>query len=483
MDSIDTDVEQDTETTENKKPWVKPSITPLRSGLLNKAGAVRHTIWRDNIDGVPVSTLLEKFGSPLYAVSEHTLRQNAKRIYSAFQTRYPKVIFGWSYKTNYLGAVCSTLHQEGALAEVVSRFEYEKARTLGVPGDCILFNGPNKTRPILERAINEGAHIHVDHLDELYLIEDIASAMGRAVDITIRLNFDTGYTEQWSRFGFNVESGQALDAAWRIASSKHLNLTGLHSHIGTFVMEPLAYQVQVKTMCDFMNDVEHKTGCTIRYIDIGGGFASMNSLQGIYLPPEQVVPSLEQYAEAICDTLLELTHDRESRGCGRPVLVLETGRAVVDDAEVLISTVVANKHLPDGRRAVVLDAGVNHLFTAFWYNHDVFPTRHLSGRPEETVLYGPLCMNIDVMRHSIMLPPLNVGDNLIFSPVGAYNNTQWLQFIEYRPNVVMVQENGDVSLIREAETLEIVTQQEHIPSHLRDVYPKGAPHNIFSKHQ
>ncbi|WP_455200296.1 alanine racemase [Kaarinaea lacus] len=470
------------ETLNEKKPWIKPSITPLRSGLLNKMGTARHTLWRDNIDGVPINKLTEDFGSPLFVVSEHTLRQNAKRIRNAFSTRYPKVQFGWSYKTNYLGAVCNTLHQEGALAEVVSKFEYEKARELGVPGNCILFNGPYKTRDILERAITEGAHIHIDHLDELYLIEEIAGAMDKVVDVTIRLNFDTGYTEQWSRFGFNVESGQALDAAWRIVSSKQLNLVGLHSHIGTFVTEPLAYQTQVKIMCGFMNDVETKTGCTIHYLDIGGGFASMNSLQGVYLPPEQVVPSIEQYAESICDTLLELTHDRETRGCGRPTLVLETGRAIVDDAEVLISIVFANKHLPDGRRAVVLDSGVNHLFTAFWYNHDVFPTRHLAGRPEETVLYGPLCMNIDVMRNSIMLPPLDVGDTLVFSPVGAYNNTQWLQFIEYRPNVVMVHENGDVSLVRAAENLEIVTQQEQIPAHLKDVYPTGAPSDILKEH-
>ena len=465
-----------------KKPWVKPSITPLRTGMLNKSGAARQTLWRDNIDGVPIKKLVDDFGSPLFVISEHTLRKNIKRIKNAFTSRYDKVVFGWSYKTNYLGAVCNTLHQEGSLAEVVSKFEYEKARQLGVPGDCIIFNGPHKTRDILERAITEGAHIHIDHLDELYLIEDIATKANKIVDVTIRLNFDTGYIEQWSRFGFNIEAGQALDAAWRIASSEHMNLIGLHSHIGTFVLEPLAYKVQVKIMCDFMNEVEDKTGCTIRYIDIGGGFASMNSLQGIYLPPEQVVPSINQYAEIICDTLLELTHDREIRGSGRPTLVLETGRAVVDDAEMLISSVVANKHLPDGRRAVVLDAGVNDLFTAFWYNHDVFPTRHLAGRPEETVLYGPLCMNIDVMRNNIMLPPMNVDDHLIFSHVGAYNNTQWLQFIEYRPNVVMIQEDGKVNLIRAAENLDIVIQQETVPEHLKVAFPSGAPHKVLSGH-
>jgi diaminopimelate decarboxylase len=76
-------------------------------------------------------------------------------------------------------------------------------------------------------------------------------------------------------------------------------------------------------------------------------------------------------------------------------------------------------------------------------------------------------MNIDVVRSSISLPPLSTKDRLVISPVGAYNNTQWMQFIEYRPNVVMIHEKGDVSIIREAEDLQAVTHLEHIPEHLK----------------
>ena len=77
-------------------------------------------------------------------------------------------------------------------------------------------------------------------------------------------------------------------------------------------------------------------------------------------------------------------------------------------------------------------------------------------------------MNIDVMRGSIMLPPLKVGDALVFGPVGAYNNTQWLQFIEYRPNVVMVHKDGNSSIVRAAEDLSVVTAQERLPDHLKE---------------
>jgi diaminopimelate decarboxylase len=461
------DTENAAENSSNKKPWVKPTLSPVRSGIPSKYGASQQARWVDNIDNVPITQLVEQYGSPLFVVSEKKLRDNMRRIKRVFASRYPDVLFGWSYKTNYLGAVCNLLHQEGAWAEVVSPFEYDKAISLGVPGNHIIYNGPYKSRDSLLKAVQDGARIHIDHLDELYLLEEITNELKQKTDVAIRLNFDTGYTEPWSRFGFNVESGQAMNAAWRICSSEYLQLTGLHSHIGTFVLEPLAYATQTRIMCEFMDQVEDKTGCDIAFIDIGGGFASVNSLQGIYLPPEQVVPSLEQYADAVCNVLLEHTEQRVARGRRRPQLVLETGRAIVDDAEVLLSSVFASKRLPDGRNSLVMDAGVNLLFTSFWYNHQVTPTRPLNGRAEETVLYGPLCMNIDVMRHSLMIPPLHVGDILMFSPVGAYNNTQWLQFIEYRPNVVMVHDKQQVSVIRKAEDLAVVTAQEQIPAHLQ----------------
>jgi len=467
--------------TPTKKPWIKPTIIPLRTGMLNKVGANRQMNWQESIDGIPIKQLVEDYGSPLFVVSEKKLRNNMKRFKRAFASRYPDVQFGWSYKTNYLAAVCNTFHQEGSWAEVVSEFEYEKARSLGVPGQNIIFNGPFKTPRILERAVREGALIHIDHLDELYALENIAQGLKQQVGVALRLNFDTGYTEPWSRFGFNLESGQAMDAAWRIGASEYLQLIGLHSHIGTFVTETKAYSKEVQILCEFMLEVESRTNCQIEYIDIGGGFASMNSLQGVYLPPEQVVPSIEQYAEAVCTPLMELTHEREANGRPRPRLILETGRALVDDAESLVTSIIANKRLLDGRHGLIVDAGVNLLFTAFWYNHQVVPTKFLPGKPEESVIYGPLCMNIDVLRNSILLPPLKVGDTLLFTPVGAYNHTQWMQFIEYRPNVIMIDEKGRASIIRKAENLSVVTSQEVIPDHLRDPYPGGPLYN-FSRY-
>ncbi|MBX9686975.1 MAG: alanine racemase [Candidatus Obscuribacterales bacterium] len=447
--------------------WEPPYIQPHRFGAINKFGkrSVKDNVVTE-VFGVSINDLVAQYGSPLFVLGEESLRANVRKIKSCFEQRYNLCAHGWSYKTNYISAVCRIMDQEGSLAEVVSNFEYEKARALGVPGARIIFNGPNKSQAILERAIAEGAFIQADHMEELRKIEAIAGKLAKKVKIGIRLNFDTGFTEPWSRFGFNLESGQAHEAVKYISRSQNIILAGLHSHIGTFVLEPRAYAQQVRIMCELMKELEGMENIEIQNLDIGGGFPSKNALQSIYLPPEQAVPKISEYADAICESLLEGCKYRKEMGKDLPRLIYESGRAMIDESEVLISSVVGTKRLPDGRRAAILDAGTNLMFTAFWYNHPVKLTREYFGIEEETVLYGPLCMNIDVVRNSIQLPALNAGDKLLIANVGAYNNTQWLQFIEYRPNVVLISESGESHVIRWAEDLSVMMAQDNVPPHL-----------------
>lgn len=450
--------------TASKQRYERPTIVKQQSGLMNKIGSHAGAQPVRDIDGVPVERLVEQYGSPLFVMSERTIRQNQRRAARAFNTRYPTVQFAWSYKTNYLDAVCSVFHQEQSWAEVVSEFEYDKARRLGVPGSQIIFNGPHKPRPALERAIRERAFIHVDHFDELYDLIEISEALNQTAQVAVRVNMDTGSYPQWDRFGFNYENGEAWQAVMRVLAAPHLKLTGLHTHIGTYIMSAAPYRVAATKLAQLAKDLRTQHGYRIDYIDIGGGFASNNTLQGQYLPAEGVVPTLDEYADAVTSGLLVHAPSPSEY----PTLVLETGRALVDSAGFLISTVVANKRLADGRRSLVVDAGVNLLFTGFWYKHKVSPVTDQGAINEDTTLYGPLCMNIDVIRDQISLPPLRRGDQLVIHHVGAYDLTQWLQFIALRPNVVMVMEDGSVELIRRAETLDDILAPERLPAALKN---------------
>lgn len=429
---------------------------------MNKFGTRTEYTPHTHIDGVPVKQLIADYGSPLFVISERQIRKNYQNAVRAFKTRYPKVQFAWSYKTNYINAVCNVFHQEGSWAEVVSGFEYKKAKANGVPGNKIIFNGPDKTVEELEMAVKDSAMIHIDHFDELYEIQELVDRLKVKAKVAIRVNMDTGIYPMWDRFGFNYESGQAWNAINKIMASENLELIGLHCHIGTFMLSTSAYGVATAKLSDLAINIKHRFGKTIQYLDLGGGFPSSNTLKGSYLPGADIVPSIDDFAEVITTTILNYGYKPEEL----PLLILETGRALIDDAGYLLGSVLATKRLSDGRRATILDFGVNLLFTSFWYDHKVSPAQDFSHHSEDMVLYGPLCMNIDVVRESVSLPLLNKGDNVVVHKVGAYNMTQWMQFIQMRPNVVMVDMNGIPHIIRNKENNETLNGMEEMPKHL-----------------
>ena len=445
-----------------KTRYERPIIQKMNTGLMNKFGTRTEYEPVTHIESVSVKNLIKDYGTPLFVLSEKQIRRNYQNATRIFKTRYPKVQFAWSYKTNYMNAVCQIFHQEGSWAEVVSGFEYEKALQNGVPGNKIIFNGPDKTDEQLIKAAQNNSLIHIDHFDELYSLIRLSEENNLKPRVAIRVNMDTGIYPKWDRFGFNFENGQAWNAITRIINSENLDLVGLHCHIGTFMLAPSAYAIAATKLCELAWSIKEKYNKIIQYIDLGGGFPSTNTLKGAYLPGSDTVPSIDQFADAITDVILQygFKHDE------LPLLILESGRVLIDDAGYLLGSVLATKRLSDGRRSTILNFGVNTLFTAFWYEHKISPAQSFGSHTEEMVMYGPLCMNIDIVRESITFPLLQKGDNVVVHKVGAYNMTQWMQFITLRPNIVLIDNDNNPHVIRKAETLNDLQANELIPEHL-----------------
>jgi len=446
-----------------KQRYERPLIQKLESSMPNKFGTRTEYRPLTHIDDVAVNDLIKEHGSPLFVISENKIRENIRKAKKAFETRYPKVQFAWSYKTNYLDAVCRTFHQEGSWAEVVSEFEYDKAINNGVDGNKILFNGPDKTQESLTKAIHNHSLIHIDHLDEFYMIKELATQLNIKAQVAVRVNMDTGIYPMWDRFGFNYENGQAWNVLNKIMHSEVMDLRGLHSHIGTFMLSTNAYAMAANKLADLATGIQDKYDHEIEYIDMGGGFPSSNKLKGSYLPGTDINPGIDEFAEAITTALIS----SNLKAGQMPLLILETGRALIDDAAHLLGTVIANKRLSDGRRSTIIDVGVNILFTSFWYEHRISPAQPFTQYSENTVVYGPLCMNIDVIRENITLPLLNKDDHFVIQNVGAYNMTQWMQFITLRPRIVMIDLEGKVHVIREREKLQQLLDFEKVPDHLK----------------
>jgi len=440
----------------SKLKYEIPTINKIDFAMASKYGSpVKSQKIRTEIDGVKISELTEKFGSPIFVFSQKQIEEKYNTLYSAFSSRYPNVTFGWSYKTNYLNEICKIYHDLGSVAEVVSEFEYQKARALGVEGKDIIFNGPYKPKIDLKIAVQEGAKIHVDNLFEINDLEEIADELGVKIPVAIRINMDTGIYPQWSRFGFNFENGDALDAVKRMYDGGKLYLTGLHSHIGTFMLDANAYRLATMKIMQLKEQVESSFNAEIEYIDLGGGFASKSNLKGIYQSAEVVVPTADDYAEAITNAIYEFNKSEKL-----PKLFLETGRHLIDEAGYLLTSVWGHKRFPDGKKGYIMDAGVNLLYTSTWYNFNIELDKRYEGDNEPSMLNGPLCMNIDIIEENLMLPPLDRGSVITISPVGAYNYTQAMQFIRYKPAVILIDKEGKPRYIKEVDDLATVNYKE-----------------------
>lgn len=435
------------------------------------------------ISGAPVAELAEEFGTPLFVYSERQIREKARELREAFENRYSDVSFVWSFKTNNLTAICGILRSEGWGMEVVSDFEYRRARMQGYPGDEIVYNGPHKPRESLQLAIRENALIQIDNWDELGLIEDLAEAAKDPVQIGVRVWMDTGIKPIWSRFGFALATGEAERAAARVIANPKLHLHTLHCHIGTYILAPEAYHTAAQKLVALRDELDAEYGHLVECLNLGGGFPSRSLLHGMPGPASKTVPPVTDYAEAITAVLRRLPAER------RPLLRLETGRFLVDEAGYLLTRIGAirdsGQAMPEeadltamalkeqmlradsARLGYVLDGGVNLLYTAAWFQIEALPEKPSDAPPIPSRLLGPLCMAIDVIRDRIELPPLRTGDLLTLHPVGAYNQAQAMQFIDLRPAAVLVAPDGTAEVILERQTLDDIDRCEHTPSRLQ----------------
>ncbi len=451
-----------------RKQYAAPSLEPLTISAVTKQHTSEVLVAADLAGSIDVQSLLREYGSPLFVISEDILRKLYRNFYVNFSGPGVDTRIAYSYKTNYLPAVCAIMHEEGAWAEVVSGMEYALARSLGVPGKNIIFNGPHKTREELNLALAEGAVVTVDGFDDLARVEEVTNSLAQVSRIGIRVNFKHGPIP-WTKFGFSYDSGEAVRALERIAKNPKLKLDLLHNHSGTFQIFHEIYAKAADVLIDLALQAR-QLGLAPTIADFGGGFPSSNKLKPFYDVPggtEFRCDMLAPFGEAILGRL------RNADGLfgDNPTLVLEPGRALVDAAAVLASTVVAKKYIPDQGTGIVLDAGVNIVPTAAWYDHRV-ETRgngedhHHQSSQESVSIYGPLCMQSDVLRERTQTRPFKVGDAALISNVGAYCHTMSMQFIRTRPATVLLGYDGP-EIIQRREEWRDVFVRDRLPDRFR----------------
>lgn len=390
-----------------------------------------------------LDALARGHGPSFFLLDRARFAANYDSLLAALRQRYPRSQLAYSYKTNYLPALCRMVEERGGYAEVVSPMEYRLARTLGVAAARIVYNGPWKPANDLRRALTEGAMVNLDSAEELAVLRALAAEHPqRRFACALRCNFDLGEGSR-SRFGFDSlkEPLAALRAVPNAA------LEGLHCHYATRDKSARSYAVIAERMLALADEVFG--AAAPRYLNLGGGFfspmpQSLRAQFGVH------VPSFDEYAEALAAPFAR----RHGRGEG-PELILEPGLCLVADAMRFCTPVAALKTIA-GKRIAVVAGSV----------YDVKPTKHGKDLPLTVVagaaqgeavqgcdITGHTCMEDDVLYRGYS-GRLAVGDYLVFDNVGAYSMVLKPPFIFPATPVLALDASGSVEVVRRAERYE-----------------------------
>ncbi len=384
-------------------------------------------------EDVPLDAIAEAVGTPVYVYSAARLDANAARLRAAFEPL--GAAFHYSLKANANLALIRRIAGIGFGMDAVSAGEIHRALQAGVNPQRIVFAGVAKTPAELAYALNAGiGWFNVESATELIRLEALAGERGRRARVALRLNpgidapthphIATGHAG--AKFGMGAE--QVADLLGRRADFPHLDIAGLHVHIGSQLARPDETVAAVR--CAQALAAPHPG---VRTLNLGGGFP-------VAYTGEEGYPSLEAFAAALAPLL-----------DGWRVLI-EPGRAVVADAGLLLVSVLDVK-VQGGGRFVLVDGSMAELLRPALYGavHPIVPLREAAGGAP-AVVAGPVCESTDVLHRAASLPDVEPGDRLAVLVAGAYGMVMASNYnMRLRPPEVLV-EGERWQVIRRRET-------------------------------
>jgi diaminopimelate decarboxylase len=445
---------------------------------VNARGHLQIDDW-DSVD------LAERFGTPLYVLSENQIRHNYRTFHAAFAQRYPEVITAYGSKANNSLAVRHLLTEEGAGAECFGPGELQISLSAGVEPGKIVLNGSNKAQPELQSALLAGANINVDNLEELELIAALAPTLATEARVNVRIKpplhdleteivHDYRYSPpeisigRWAReHKFGMDLAAAVEACRRALRMPNVRLVGIHYHLKGQTPYPHYFRVMAREVMKFVVEVHRELGWTPEQLDLGGGFSYGRS-EG-YGPGgrDREVPPIEAYASAITEELLDASRQL---GIRPPTLILEPGRIIVASAGLLLSRVGSVKASPGVRKWVHVDASTNHLMrirTSRWHYHILLANRAAAPAEEVVDVVGPLCDAADILGHGRNLPKTARGDLIAVLDTGAYTEVTGCHFNTYPMPATVLVCGAEADVVTERETIADVLARHRVPDRLK----------------
>mgnify|MGYP000850519623 FL=1 len=388
--------------------------------------------------------LIQKYGSPLYVYNESILRERCRELKNLIS--YPHFSVNYSVKANGNISLLQIIREEGLNVDAMSPGEIFIEKKAGFLPEQILYISNNVSAEEMLYAIHEGVTISVDSLSQLELLGRIHP--GGKVCIRLNSGIGAGHHEkvitggEHTKFGINTEY---LPEAKKILEKYNLKLVGINQHIGSLFMEPEAYLEGVRSVLTVAEQFEN-----LDFVDLGGGFGiPYNKYEN------ESRLDLKKLGEELDKILYEWT-----RSYGKEILFkIEPGRYIVAECGVLLGTVHSIKQNAH-TKYIGTDLGFNVLIRPTLYDahHDIEIYRK-SDVPslceEKVTIVGNICESGDIIAKDRQLPQIYENDILGVLDAGAYGYCMSSNYNNrLRPAEVLIQSNGNVSLIRRRDTLE-----------------------------
>ncbi|WP_233096146.1 diaminopimelate decarboxylase [Alicyclobacillus sp. SO9] len=411
------------------------------------------------IGGCSTTQLAQTYGTPLFVYDEDLLRANIQAFHKAFQQFDVDYSVAYASKAFCTKAIIQLVQEEGCALDVVSGGELYTALAAGMKPEHIHFHGNNKTRDELEYAVEQSiGTVVVDNFDELILLNNIAKAKAKAVRILLRISpgveahtheyIATG--QQDSKFGFDLESGQAHDAIVRLTELPHLQCIGLHAHIGSQIFDSRGFMEAVSRLGKLFDEAQ-RLGLDFPVMNLGGGFGIR------YTDEDHPIPIVDM----IRDTVQAVIQHFAEKGRPCPEIWVEPGRAIVGPAGATLYTVGSRKQISGIRNYVSVDGGMvdNPRLALYGARYEAL----LANRANDTddgiwSVAGKSCESGDMLIWDIPLPHPQPNDILCVLSTGAYNYSMASHYNRIpHPAVVFVRDGKARKVVRR-ETWEDVTR-------------------------
>ncbi|WP_026573348.1 diaminopimelate decarboxylase [Bacillus sp. UNC438CL73TsuS30] len=408
------------------------------------------------IGGLDAIDLAREYGTPLYVYDVALIRERARGFKQAFEEQKVQAQVAYASKAFSTIAMLQLAEEEGLSLDVVSGGELYTALAAGFPVERIHFHGNNKSREELEMALeNRIGCIVVDNFYELDLLKLICNEKNTMVKILLRVTpgieahthdyILTGQED--SKFGFDLQNGQAEEALSAALQFKNFDVLGIHCHIGSQIFETTGFLLAAEKLIEKLNEWKNKLSFEAKVLNLGGGFGIRYTKEDEPLLPYQYVSEIIKEVKSLVSSYSLIM----------PEIWIEPGRSLVGDSGITLYKIGSSKEVPGVRKYLAVDGGMSDNIRPALYQakyEAVLANKPLE-KPDETVsIAGKCCESGDMLIWDLPLPKQGDEDILAVFCTGAYGYSMSNNYNRLpRPAVVFV-ENGKSALVVKRETYE-----------------------------